>query len=99
MRSRKRRRSEAHDEQETAFGTPPTPALRAFHLSLYSLIPVAGLVVGPIAIVRALAAWRERRGEPTAAEKGYVGAALVLGGGALLCNVVGVALMVLGLTS
>jgi hypothetical protein len=97
--SRKRRRSESHDEAETAFGNPPTPALRAFHLGLYSLIPVAGLFVGPVAIVRALAAWRQRHGAATAAEKGYIGAALVLGVSALLCNAAGLVLMVLGLTS
>jgi len=47
----------------------------------------------------ALRAWREGRRDPAARGNGHVMAALVLGSAELLCNVVGLALMVVGWTS
>jgi hypothetical protein len=96
---KRRRRNSLDEEGDSAFGTPLTPAYRAFRLGLFSLIPVAGLVLGPAALVRAVAAWREGGAGASPTDRGYVGAALVLGLAALVCNAVGVILMVLGLTS
>jgi hypothetical protein len=101
--ARKPRRREPVEEIDSAFGaradSPQAAALRAFRCGVYSLIPLAGLLLGPVAIVLAVLAWREGRRDPAAKGTGYVVGALVLGLAALLCNGAGLALMVLGLTT
>jgi zinc-ribbon domain len=98
--ARKARRRDPGDDAETPFAprpdSPLAPAMRAFRWGVYSLIPGAGLVLGPIAVVLALLAWREGRRDPEARANSYVIAALALGLAALLCNAAGIALMVIG---
>jgi hypothetical protein len=98
--ARKARRRDPGDDIDTPFAmrpdSPQAPAMRAYRFAVYSLIPLAGLLLGPVAIVLALLAWREGRRDPEARGEGYVVAALALGLAALLCNGAGVALMVLG---
>jgi hypothetical protein len=101
--NRKSRRREPVEEIETPFG-PRTDsrqagALRAYRCGVFSLIPLAGLVLGPAAIVLAVMAWREGRRDPAAKGNGYVVAALALGLATLLCNAAGLALMAMGLSS
>jgi zinc ribbon protein len=97
---RKSRRRDTGDEAETPFGaradSPMAPALRAYRCAVYSLIPLAGLLLGPAAIVLALLAWREGRGDPEGRGTRYALIALALGLVTLLCNGAGVALMVMG---
>jgi hypothetical protein len=97
---RKPRRREPVEEIDSPFGRRPdsrqAAALRAYRCSVFSLIPLAGLLLGPAAIVLALLAWRQGRRDPAAGGTGYVVAALVLGTATLLCNAAGVALMVMG---
>lgn len=101
--TRKPRRREAAEETDAPFDkrpdSPQATALRAYRCGVYSLIPLAGLLLGPVAVVLAVMAWREGRRDPAAKGESYVAGALVLGLAALLCNAVGVALMVLALTS
>jgi zinc-ribbon domain len=97
--ARKARRRDP-DDADTPFAprpdSPLAPAMRAYRWGVYSLIPFAGLVLGPLAVVMAVLAWREGRRDPEARSNGYVLAALALGLAALLCNGVGVALIVIG---
>jgi hypothetical protein len=100
--ARRPRRREPADENDSPFGrrsddARPTPALRAYRCAVYSLIPLAGLLLGPAAIILAVLAWRAGRRDPEAKGNGYVVIALVLGAVTLLCNGLGLALMVRGL--
>ncbi len=98
--ARKPRRRDPVDESDTPFAkgsdSPLAPALRAYRCAVYSLIPFAGLVLGPVAVVLALLAWRAGRRDPAARGNGYVVVALGLGLVTLLCNGAGLALMALG---
>jgi hypothetical protein len=101
--NRKPRRREALNDSDIPLGqganARPTTAVRAFRCAVYGLIPLVGLVLGPVAIVLALLAWREGRRHPSVGGSGHVLGALVLGSAELLCNGLGVALMVLGWTT
>jgi hypothetical protein len=98
--ARKARRRDPGDDADSPFAMRPDSPLalaaRAYRCAVYSLIPVAGLLLGPLAVFLALLAWREGRRDPEARGNGYVVAALALGLAALLCNGAGVALMVIG---
>jgi hypothetical protein len=66
----------------------------AYRCAMYGLIPLAGLVLGPLAVVLALLGYRQDR---SSAGKGRVAlAVMAIGAAVLLTNWVGVALMVLG---
>jgi len=99
---RKARRREPVEEIDSPFArrtdSRQARALRAYRCGVFSLIPVAGLLLGPAALVLAVMAWREGRRDPAAKGNGYVLAALVLGGATLLCNAAGLTLIVMGLT-
>src|SRR5207253_2004978 len=77
------RRRDPFDETDTPFGkradSRPAAALRAYRWGVYSLIPLAGLLLGPLAVVLALLAWRQGRRDPAAKENRYVLIALLLG--------------------
>jgi hypothetical protein len=98
--NRKPRRRDPGDEIETPFNprpdSPTAPAMRAYRWAVYSLIPLAGLLLGPVAVVLAVLAWREGRAEPEDRGTRYAVVALVLGLTTLLCNGLGLAMMVLG---
>jgi hypothetical protein len=74
-------------------------ARRAYRLSLLGLIPPAGLVLGPAAVVLGELARRRARGDPAFTAHGPAAAAVVLGAVVAVTNWVGVALMVFGLCS
>ena len=101
--ARRPRREEIPDESDSPFGKRsgarhPT-ALTAYRYGVFSLIPFVGLVLGPVAVVLALAAWRQAGRDPSVRRSGHIRAALILGTATLLANGIGLALMVLGLTS
>ena len=101
--ARRPRRRDPSDEPDSPFArrpedAPPSLALRAYRCAIYGLIPFAGLLLGPVAVVLALRAWREARRDPVGRGNTYVIIALTLGLAVLLCNAAGVALMVMGLT-
>jgi hypothetical protein len=96
VRRTRKRAAEAADTpltQEADLGSRPTQW--AYRCAVYGLIPLVGLVLGPVAVVLALLGYRQDR---TTAGKGRVAlAVLALGAAVLLTNWVGVALMVFGL--
>jgi hypothetical protein len=101
--ARRPRRQEAVEEADTPWGkrtdSRHRTALNAYRYGVFSLIPFVGLVLGPVAIVLALLAWRQARGDPSITRSGHVQVALLLGTVTLLANGIGLALMVIGLTS
>jgi hypothetical protein len=97
------RRQEDDESNESPFArqsiTRNRTAIRAYRYSVISLIPILGLLMGPLALVLAYLAWREGRREPTGTQNSFVVAALLLGTASLFANGIGVTLMVLGLMS
>ncbi len=77
--SRKVRRRDAVEDPDPPFGKRVDPrqaaALRAYRCGIYSLIPLAGLVLGPVALLLALQAWREGRRDQEKQAPAYVGGA------------------------
>ena len=97
-----RRRAGAEDANTpTAARTEESnrAALRAYRLSLIGLIPLAGLVFGPVAIVLGVWAGLRGRKDPAFTARGPVIAAVILGVLDALTNWGGVVLIVLGLQS
>jgi hypothetical protein len=96
VRRTRKRAAEAAETpltHEADLGSRPTQW--AYRCAMYGLIPLAGLVLGPIAVVLALFGYRQDR---STAGKGRVAlAVLTIGALVLLTNWVGVALMILGL--
>ncbi|HVS37058.1 MAG TPA: zinc ribbon domain-containing protein [Gemmataceae bacterium] len=88
-------------EDGEAAGSPNVPsnrpALRAYRLSLIGLIPIAGLVCGPVAVILGALAARKVRGEPTFTAQGPLLASVVIGAIDAVTNWVGVTLMAIGL--
>ena len=72
-------------------------ALRAYRLVLFGLIPLAGLVLGPAAVVLGGLARRRGRADPAFTAHGPAAAAVVLGAAVTLCNWAGLVLIALGL--
>lgn len=73
--------------------------MMAYRYSVFGLIPLLGLVLGPLAVLYGLIAWRQSRTDPTVWRSSHVTFALVFGVAEVVCNVLGITLMVLGLIS
>jgi hypothetical protein len=72
------------------------PAMRAFRVAVYALVPGAGLVLGPLAVVLgALAGWRGKS-DPAFSAPIPARAAVVLGALVTLTNWAGLLLMIVG---
>jgi hypothetical protein len=100
---RKARRRPASQDSDTPFGAKPEgsnlAALLAYRLSLFGLIPIFGLVLGPISVLIAAWAWWKGRNDPAFSAYGPLVAALILGVVDSLTNWGGVVLITLGLQS
>jgi hypothetical protein len=98
---RRPRRRGIAEESDTPFGSnveePNRPALRAYRLSVWGLIPLCGLVLGPVALVLGSRARARARTDPDFTAWGPVLASIVLGALVTVTNWVGVVLMLLGL--
>jgi hypothetical protein len=98
--SRKRRRGVAA-ASDAPFSPVATPhnlaALRAYRVSLISVLPGVGLVAGPISCVQGILARHRGRFDPQFTAHGPAIAAIALGGLAAVANWVGFALMYAGL--
>lgn len=70
------------------------PALAGYYTSVASLIPVAGLLLGPVAFGLGLAGWRKAGERPAVRGKAHAIVAMVLGGLVTLAHVAVIALMV-----
>jgi hypothetical protein len=98
--TRKPRRRRLAAETDTPFA-PRTEAcnraaLRAYHVSLFGLIPGLGLLLGPLAVVLGVLAHRHGMKEPGFTADAPARAAYLLGGLIALTNWIGLALMVAG---
>jgi hypothetical protein len=70
-------------------------ALVGYYLGVFSLIPVAGLLLGPAAMVLGVLGLRDRRRNPQLHGLGHAITALVLGGIATIYHLVAVVLIVI----
>ena len=96
-----RRRGVAH-ESDTPFSSQAADArgraaVRAYLVSLYGLIPLAGLLLGPAAMVMGAWAWMRGRREPAFKGVSLCKAAILLGFLLTVTQWVGLALMLSGL--
>jgi hypothetical protein len=82
---------------------PPPPnnakALAAYRCALYGLIPVLGLLMGPLALALGILGWRHFRKVPDDRGAGHAVTGIVLGTLELLSNGIGLAFIIIGLTS
>jgi predicted Zn finger-like uncharacterized protein len=89
-RSRKIARSVRRDPAEEAVSTiipyKNGRALAAYYLGVFSLIPCAGLLLGPAALVLGILGLRYVKANPTAKGTGHAIAGIVLGGLTTLGN-------------
>ena len=74
-------------------------AMTAYRCAIYGLIPVAGLLLGPVAVAWGLAGWRHSRLNPDSHGVGHAVLAVILGLLELLTNAVGLALIWIGIES
>jgi len=89
-----RRRRGAEEEQ----GPPPsTSALLAFRCAVCGLIPLVGLVMGPVALLLGFLAYRRGQEDVVTSGNAHAIAGMVFGGVIALTNWVGVLLMLYGL--
>lgn len=70
----------------------------AFRVSVWSLIPLVGAIMGPIAVLIGLLAYRPGLSDEGTTGNGQALAAIIMGGLVMVTNWVGVALMVYGLS-
>jgi hypothetical protein len=98
---RRPRRRGIAEEADTPFGPdveePNRPALRAYRLSVWGLIPPLGLILGPLAVVLGSRARARARTDPDFTAWGPVLASIILGALVAVTNWAGVVLMILGL--
>ena len=102
LKRRAKRRAAAQDA-DSPFGAKPEgsnlAALFAYRLSLFGLIPIVGLALGPASVLLAGWAWWKGRKDPAFSAHGPLFAALILGSIDALTNWGGVLLMGIGLMS
>jgi len=98
---RSRRSRTVPDDTTTPFSGPfepvNLPALRAYWVALLGMIPFAGLVLGPAALLLWAYARRKSRGNPQFSAHAPLLAAFLIGVAVTVANWVGVVLMYLGL--
>ncbi len=100
---RRRAKRRVAVDSETPFGAKPEgsnlAALYAYRLSLFGLIPVVGLALGPVSVLLAGWAWWKGRKDPAFSAFGPLFAAFIVGTVDTLTNWGGVLLMAIGLRS
>jgi hypothetical protein len=77
--------------------TGDTPDQAAFRCAAWGILPLAGLVLGPLSLLRVLAAWRRQPSELSEHAPRLLVVTFVLGLIVSACNWAGVVLMVHGL--
>jgi hypothetical protein len=82
----------------TAKQTNPR-ALTAYRYAVVGIVPVVGLLLGPLAILLGILSWWEGGAKGQSKNGGFAAAAVILGVVEMLTNGVGLALMWIGLTS
>jgi hypothetical protein len=71
-------------------------AQAAYRYAIFGIIPLAGLLLGPVAVVLGLLGWRDARGDLKTKGGGFAVAAVILGLLELLTNGLGLTLMWVG---
>jgi hypothetical protein len=98
--ARKTRRRVTIEDTDSPFAPigdgPNRRALAAYRCAVFGLIPVLGLVTGPLALVLGAGAWASDRHHPGFTAWGPLNASLILGSLVSLTNGLGVGLMLLG---
>lgn len=98
---KKRNRRAVAEESDSPFSGQiderSRTAVRAYLASVYALVPVVGAILGPVALVLAILAWREGRNDSEFKSWNLVRAAIILGIPNTLTNWAGLTLMYLGL--
>jgi hypothetical protein len=97
--SRRVRRDGATSPSSGASDAKKGLAWTAYRCSVVGLIPVVGLILGPLAFLLGFVAWRNGQGDPLHKGIGPALAGMLLGGLITVTNWVGVALMIYGLWS
>ncbi len=96
-RRRARREGAAAQTQASDLGNDTTRA--AFRCAVWGLIPGVGVVLGPIAVVLSLLAYRREKAGPPRRGRSPALAVLILSACVLVTNWVGVLLMAYGLAT
>jgi hypothetical protein len=99
--SRRRRNGPGGGETtaESWIDSPNPTALTAYRCGLWAMIPLAGLVLGPAALVLGLAGRRRERPNPSERGTAQATAAIVLGVLTTLTNWIGLLLILHGLAA
>jgi hypothetical protein len=99
-KSRRRRRA-VREDADSPFGGPIEPANRsavyAYRCAIVGLIPIVGMVLGPVALVWGWLAWRRGRTDPHFSALGPAYLAMFLGALLTLTQWAGAYLMYVGL--
>ncbi len=97
---KRRRRGEDRSELPlTSFLPERNPAAaRAYVCALLGLIPVAGILLGPVALLFGWIGWRRYRANPDILGGGHALTGLILGPLELLVQLLGLALIAKGVT-
>lgn len=73
------------------------PAVYSYMVSLYGLVPFAGLILGPIAILLGIVGWVKFRKQPDIRGGNFAGAGIVLGTIDIVFSLAGLALIAHGM--
>lgn len=73
------------------------PAVYSYVVSLYGLVPLLGLVLGPVAVLLGILGWRRYRKQPDVRGSNFAGAGIVLGLIGLTFNLAGIAMIAHGM--
>ena len=66
-------------------------AVKSYAFSLYGLVPVLGLILGPIAIVLGILGHRRHRRDPSIKGRNFAAAGIIIGSLTVVTNVAGIA--------
>ena len=81
--------------KEEELGNPT--ARKAYYFCLYGLIPLAGLILGPLAVVFGWSAWRQEKAKGGRGRAWPAFTIVLIGTAIMVTNWAGVAMMVYGL--
>jgi len=100
---RKARRRVNNEETANPYEAQTVPcnraAARAFHVAILALIPVVGLLLGPVALLWGAIAHQRGKGDPQYTARSAALGAVVFGAVITITNWVGLGLIVLGMHS
>lgn len=99
QRSRRAPASASGRDDGWSFSPTNSSGAEAYRYSLYGLIPLVGLVLGPMALLHGIRGLRLGRADSAARDTSQAMAGVLLGTFELLTNGIGLVLLVVGLIS